>query len=231
MMKRAFDIVGALVLLAVLSPLFLLVAVWMKYESRGPVLCRERRAGRGGLPFRTFKFRVLHASSAALCGTSTPRNDPQLSASGRLMRRFRIHELPQLLNVLRGEMSLVGPGPELVDRVDSLSGSDKRLLNLRPGMTDWASLWNSDEASSLAGAPDRELAYDRFIRPRKLRLQKYYLENRSLGMDLKILTFTVLRVINRQFLPRELHNFPTFGELRAEVLCLESSAMIRKHAA
>ncbi len=217
MLKRAFDIVASLVGLVLLSPLFLLLAIWIKLDSPGPVFYRGLRAGRGGKPFAIYKFRSLVANADKIGGPSTSEDDPRLTRSGRFIRRFKLDELSQLINVLKGDMSLVGPRPEVVDKAAAFSAAARRTLSIRPGITDWASIWNADEGGVLAGTPDPDAAYDAVIYPTKLRLQLYYLDNRSFLADLKIILYTFLRILRKNWTPKELAGYPTFDELRRQV--------------
>jgi lipopolysaccharide/colanic/teichoic acid biosynthesis glycosyltransferase len=130
-----------------------------------------------------------------LGGPSTADDDPRVTRVGRLIRKYKIDELPQLINVLKGEMSFVGPRPEVKHYVDMFSEEEKGILTVRPGITDWASLWNPDEGAILAGSPDPEKAYMEKIRPTKLRLQLKYVRERSLWADLKIVFFTAKTVL------------------------------------
>jgi lipopolysaccharide/colanic/teichoic acid biosynthesis glycosyltransferase len=128
-----------------------------------------------------------------------------------------LDELSQLINVLRGDMSLVGPRPEVMEKVECFDAEARKTLEVRPGITDWASIWNSDEGGVLAGAPDPDQAYEKVIFPTKLKLQLVYLQTRSFFGDLKIIIYTGLRVVRKNWTPRELRGYPTFAELRAEV--------------
>jgi len=217
MLKRAFDILASAAGLIVLSPLFLAIAVWIKLDSRGPVFYRGWRAGRGGRPFRIVKFRSMVTEADRRGGPTTSDDDPRLTRSGRFIRRLKLDEFSQLVNVLLGQMSLVGPRPEVVDKVQCYSGEERRVLAVRPGITDWASIWNSDEGAVLAGAPDPDQAYEKVIRPTKLKLQLDYCRNRSFLVDLKIILFTLIKIFRRGFVPKELRQYPTFEQLRAEV--------------
>src|SRR5262245_27286832 len=170
-MKRLFDIAVALAGLVVLSPVLIAVAAWIKFDSRGPVFYRGRRVGLRGSPFRIFKFRTMVVNADRIGGSSTSNDDPRITRAGKVLRRHKLDELPQLLNVLIGDMSLVGPRPEVEHYVQMFTEDEKAILTVRPGITDWASLWNPDEGSVLAGSPDPEKAYLEKVRPGKLRLQ------------------------------------------------------------
>lgn len=231
MSKRIFDMIAAALGLLLFSPLLLLVAIWIKRDSPGPVFYRGRRAGRGGIPFAMLKFRSMVTDADRMGGPTTAGNDSRITPSGRFVRKYKVDELPQLINVLRGEMSLVGPRPEVVHKVDAYSWQERRILALRPGITDWASIWNSDEGGVLAGAPDADNAYERVIRPGKLQLQLYYLETRTFWGDLKIIAATVIRIFYKSWTPTEIRDYPTFAELRADVARLVATEQIYRRAA
>jgi lipopolysaccharide/colanic/teichoic acid biosynthesis glycosyltransferase len=217
MAKRLFDVVASLFGLIVFSPILLAIAAWIKLDSPGPVFYRGRRAGRHGRPFGIFKFRSMVAGADKVGGPSTSGDDGRVTRSGRFIRRFKLDELSQLLNVLAGDMSLVGPRPEVVDKVDRYSPEEKQILALRPGITDWASIWNCDEGGLLEGTPDADEAYEIFLRPTKLELQLHYCRTRTFWSDAKIILYTVIKVIRKRWVPRELRGYPTFDELRFEV--------------
>jgi lipopolysaccharide/colanic/teichoic acid biosynthesis glycosyltransferase len=217
MLKRLFDIAASLTGLIVFSPLLLFIAVWIKRDSPGPVFYRGRRAGRNGKPFGIFKFRSMVTNADKIGGPSTSGDDPRVTRSGRFVRKFKLDELSQLINVLIGDMSLVGPRPEVVDKAEKFDEQARRTLAVRPGITDWASIWNSDEGGVLAGAPDPDAMYEKVIFPTKLKLQLYYLDTRSFFGDIKIIFCTVLRIVRSDWIPRELKEYPTFAQLRGEV--------------
>jgi len=196
-LKRMFDLLVSSAGLLVSSPLLLLLALWIKLDSEGSVFYRGVRVGRHGRLFRIFKFRTMVVNAERIGGPSTSDNDPRITRVGRLLRKYKLDELPQLVNVLKGEMSLVGPRPEVQMYVDLYSEEEKAILSIRPGITDWASLWNSDEGAILAGSPDPEKTYQEEIRPRKIRLQLEYVRRRSLGVDLQIMLKTLAVVLSR----------------------------------
>ncbi|MEV6342707.1 sugar transferase [Actinoplanes sp. NPDC051851] len=190
--KRAMDIaVAATVLLA--STPAAIAAVWMiKREDGGPILYRGIRIGRGGRPFAMLKFRSMVIDAARLGSASTADDDPRLTRTGRMLRRWKLDELPQLVNVLAGDMSLVGPRPQVASDVARYTDRERRLLDVRPGITDWSSILFRDEGGILAGHDDVDRAYDELIRPRKIQLGLEYVDRRSLGTDLRILGLTAL---------------------------------------
>ncbi|MCU0968062.1 MAG: sugar transferase [Rubrivivax sp.] len=188
MAKRLFDLVGAAVLLLLLAPLGLAVALWIKLDSPGPVFFRQERVGRHGVPFRIHKFRTMVADAASRGGALTVGADPRITRAGRWLRRTRLDELPQLIDVLQGTMSLVGPRPE-VPRYVALypPALRERALAVRPGITDPASLEFADEAERLARADDPEREYVERILPAKLQRAAEYAERATLASDLVVL--------------------------------------------
>jgi len=217
MPKRLFDIVASSMGLILCSPFLLAIAIWIKLDSPGPVFYRGKRAGRGGKPFGIFKFRSMVTDADKIGGPSTSDDDPRVTRSGRFIRRFKLDELSQLINVLLGQMSLVGPRPEVVHKVEEFTEEERRTLQLRPGITDWASIWNSDEAGVLEGAPDPDEAYEKILRPTKRRLQLYYCDTRNLAVDVKIIVYTLLRIVRKKWVPKELKEYPSFEQLRGDV--------------
>jgi len=197
MVKRLFDIIFSLSGLILTSSLFLVIAVLIKLESPGPVFYRGVRVGRDGKLFRIFKFRTMVKNAEKMGGPSTAADDPRLLKIGKFLKKFQLDELPQLINVLKGEMSLVGPRPEVPFYVNMMSdGERKIILSVRSGMTDYASLWNFREGEILKGSADPEKAYVEKIRPEKIRLQMKYVKNRSFLLDLKIIIKTILKIFN-----------------------------------
>jgi lipopolysaccharide/colanic/teichoic acid biosynthesis glycosyltransferase len=188
-MKRAFDIVASALALLLLSPFLAAVAVAIRLTSRGPVLFRGRRVGRNGIPFTICKFRTMRNGGAA--GAAITRgNDPRVTRLGRLLRRLKIDELPQLINVIKGEMSIVGPRPEDESYVALYSAEQQKVLAVRPGLTSIASVAYSDEEELLRGE-DWHDRYVNEIMPAKLRLELDYLRRRSFAGDLGIVLRTV----------------------------------------
>ncbi len=195
MLKRTFDLSLALGALVLLSPLLLVVAAVIKLEDGGPVFYRGVRVGRGGVPFRIFKFRTMVVDADRLGGPSTADDDPRITKPGTWLRRSKLDELPQLLNVLSGEMSFVGPRPEVAQEVALYSDEERTLLSVRPGITDWASIRFYDEGAILRGATDPHETYRRVIRPEKMRLALEYVRTASLGTDFRIVVATLRAVV------------------------------------
>src|SRR5712692_9945413 len=204
-MKRLFDVIASSAGLVVLLPLLAVLAIVLKRESTGPVFYRGLRAGRYGKPFRIFKFRTMVVNADKIGGPTSSADDPRITRVGNFLRRYKLDELPQLLNVLKAEMSLVGPRPEVLQYVAMFNTEEKAILSVPPGITDWASIANSDEGARLAGSPDPEKTYLEEIRPEKIRLQLEYVRRRSFGTDMKILldTFKVLMFKQRSMAQME----------------------------
>ncbi|MEW6556112.1 MAG: sugar transferase [Elusimicrobiota bacterium] len=196
-MKRLFDIIFSFLGLLILSPLFLLVGILIKKEDRGPVFYRGVRVGRHGVTFRMFKFRTMVVDADKIGASSTADDDPRLLKVSKFLRKYKLDELPQLINVLKGEMSFVGPRPEVPFYVDMFSDDEKKILTVKPGITDWASLWDSDEGAILAGSLDPEKAYQEKIWPEKKRLQLKYVKKHSFWIDSVIIFKTIFKVLNR----------------------------------
>ncbi|MEO0529249.1 MAG: sugar transferase [Planctomycetota bacterium] len=223
MLKRTLDIGLSLVGLTLLAPVLVATAAWIKLDSPGPVFYRGRRGGLGGRPFDMLKFRSMVTNADKIGGPTTSGNDPRMTRSGRFVRRWKLDELPQLINVVRGEMSLVGPRPEVVHKVEQYTPEEQKVLTIRPGITDWASIWNADEGGVLAGATDADAAYEAVIRPWKMKLQLAYADGGSTKTDLRILACTLLRIAGKRIAPPELVGYPTFDELREAVLSRETT--------
>lgn len=193
-MKRVFDIFASGVGLLLLSPLFLLVAVWIKLDSPGPVFYRQVRVGRYNRDFRIFKFRSMRVGSDKGSLVTIGGRDPRVTRSGYFIRKFKIDELPQLINVFIGDMSLVGPRPEVRHYVDYWTKEQLHVLDVRPGITDPASIKFRNENELLENAEDPENYYIEVIMQEKLRLYLEYVEKQSFWYDLKLIfqTFWVI---------------------------------------
>ena len=206
-MKRLLDIWVSLIALAVLSPLLILIAILVKVSSRGPVLYRGVRVGLNGRDFQMLKFRSMVPDAESLGGSATANDEPRLTGVGRALRKLKLDELPQFINVLQGDMSLVGPRPEVRKYVNMYTPEQEPILTVKPGITDWASIWNSDEGTVLEGSLDPEAEYERVIRPAKLAMQLRYVETHNTLTDVRILSYTLFKLINRNWSPRELSEY------------------------
>ena len=192
MLKRGFDIVGSALGLLLLLPVLLACALAVRLDSRGPVLFRQERIGRSGRPFTILKFRTMVDRPQGDGPLITATNDPRVTGVGRWLRRTKLDELPQLINVLRGEMSLVGPRPEAGRYVALYPDAVRDLvLSVRPGITDEASILFRNESELLARAEDPDAYYVSELLPRKLEIHARYARHRSLAGDLRILARTL----------------------------------------
>jgi lipopolysaccharide/colanic/teichoic acid biosynthesis glycosyltransferase len=195
--KRAFDLVLATVGLIVLSPVLIAIAVWVKVDSPGPALFRQERVGRYGRPFTMLKFRSMRPAPRGGGPLLTAADDARITRAGRFLRRTKLDELPQLFNVVRGEMSLVGPRPEVARYVALYPPAVReQVLSVRPGITDDAALVYRDE-SALLGSGDAEAVYVSTILPRKLELYQRYVAEQSLRTDLRLILRTLRALIRR----------------------------------
>ncbi len=191
MAKRLFDIVFSIIGLILFSPLFLLFAVLIKIEDGGSVFYRGERVGLEGKRFWVFKFRSMVTDAEQLGVSSTSNSDSRITQCGSLLRKYKLDELPQLINVLRGEMSLVGPRPQVAWAVALYSEKEQELLNVLPGMTDYASIRFRNEGEILRASTDPDQDYLEKIAPEKIRLGLEYVQNPSLCVDLKIIVATI----------------------------------------
>lgn len=195
--KRIFDLFFALPGLLLLSPLFLVIAFWIKLDSAGPVFFRQERVGLNEKIFHIYKFRTMCLDAESKGRQITVGEDPRITPSGRFLRRFKLDELPQLLNVIKGEMSLVGPRPEVLRYVSLYpAGVRERVMSVRPGITDYASIEYRDENSVLGRAADPEKAYIEEIMPIKLKYYERYVAERSLWIDFKLIIATLRALIH-----------------------------------
>jgi lipopolysaccharide/colanic/teichoic acid biosynthesis glycosyltransferase len=199
MTKRLFDVVVSAIALLLLLPLLVVIAIWIKTDSSGPVVFRQTRVGRDGREFRIHKFRTMHVD-APKCGPGvTVGQDPRVTRAGRFLRRYRLDELLQLIDVLIGKMSLVGPRPELPKFIAAYPEDvRRRVLSVRPGITDWASIYFTEESELLANASDPERVYVDEILPIKQRYYLEYVAKRSFLGDLAIILATFRKLLSRR---------------------------------
>ncbi len=196
-MKRAFDFICALLGLALLSPLLAAVALAIWIEDRRSPFYFGRRVGRGETRFRMVKFRTMIVDAWKTGVSSTAAGDARITRTGRLLRRAKLDELPQLWNVLSGEMSLTGPRPQVEADASLYTDEERRLFRVRPGITDLASIVFADEGEILAGAADPDLTYNQIIRPWKSRLGLLYLERATMATDLRVILWTIGNAVSR----------------------------------
>ena len=195
-MKRAFDIIVAAIGLVVLMPLLALVALVIKLDSHGPILFKQERIGKGFRPFLIYKFRTMVKDAPALGSPITFGNDSRITRAGRFLRKVKLDELPQLINVLKGDMSFVGPRPEVHQYVEIYRGDYAEILSVRPGITDLASLKYRDEAAILGQSETSEAEYVGRVLPDKIKLAKEYIHRSSLIFDLSVIWRTVFKIFD-----------------------------------
>jgi len=197
MLKRIVDIAGSAIGLILLSPVLIIIALLVKLDSKGPVFFMQTRIGKNLKEFRLFKFRTMTTGSESKGQLTVGAKDNRITKVGYNLRKYKLDELPQLLNVLIGEMSLVGPRPEVPKYVNLYNAEQKKVLNVKPGITDYASIEYSNENELLAKAENPEQFYIDQIMPAKLDLNLKYIREKSFITDLKIIWMTVVKVFVR----------------------------------
>lgn len=195
MLKRGFDIVFSLLGLIMLSPILLLIAILIKLDSKGPVLFIQGRVGRHNKDFDIYKFRTMRTKSEKKGLLTLGNNDSRVTKVGYLLRRYKIDEFPQLVNILKGDMSFVGPRPELRYYVNFYGEDNMDVFSVRPGMTGLASLKYRNEVELLKAADDPEDFFINTVIPDKLKYNKTYIEKRSFLFDLKLISLTFFKVL------------------------------------
>jgi lipopolysaccharide/colanic/teichoic acid biosynthesis glycosyltransferase len=181
-LKRVFDLFLAAVGLMILSPIFFILAFWIKLDAPGPVFFRQVRVGLNGKPFRIYKFRTMVADAETKGRQITVKEDPRITKSGRFLRRYKLDEFPQLINVFLGDMSLVGPRPEVPCYVELFKDAYEAVLQVKPGITDYAAIEFSNEEEILKRYARPEEGYVKEVLPRKIKLYRKYLTNRGFGL-------------------------------------------------
>jgi lipopolysaccharide/colanic/teichoic acid biosynthesis glycosyltransferase len=197
-MKRLFDFSAAFIGLLVLSPLLVVLCALVWFQDRHSPFYIPNRVGRGGKPYRMIKLRSMVVRADASKVDSTANNDPRITMIGRVIRRCKFDEIPQLWNVVVGDMSLVGPRPNVSRETDLYTAEEKRLLSARPGITDISSIVFADEGSILEGRADPDLAYNQLIRPYKSRLGLLYVDNAGVILDVRLIFLTLRSALNRR---------------------------------
>ncbi|MEJ6483222.1 sugar transferase [Nostoc punctiforme UO1] len=195
MAKRIFDLLFALIGILILSPLFFTIAIWIKLDSPGNVLFRQIRIGRFGREFSIYKFRTMVADAESRGKQITVAKDSRITRSGQFLRKYKLDELPQLFNVIKGEMSLVGPRPEVPKYVAYYTAEQRRVLDVLPGITDPASIKFRNESELLKDTANSEYVYINEIMPQKLELNMQYLGQDNLGFALFIILKTLQKVM------------------------------------
>lgn len=202
-MSRLFDVVFSVLGLLILFPVFLILYLLIVLESRGGGFYVQSRVGRNGKDFRLYKFRSMHIGADKKGLITVGGRDPRMTKTGVFLRRFKLDELPQLFNVLRGDMSLVGPRPELRYYVDMYTPEQRKVLTVRPGITDYASIEYVDENRILGSAVDPQQAYLKEIMPHKILLNMRYIEAQSLNEYFKVIFLTLWHIVKRNKKPEE----------------------------
>ena len=197
-MKRLFDLGASFFGLILLTPIFVLSALWIKIDSRGPIFFRQERVGFQGVPFRIHKFRTMILDAEKIGKQITVGADSRITAVGNFLRKYKLDELPQLIDVLVGDMSLVGPRPEVPKYIDCYSDDEKYdVLSVKPGITDNASIEFRDENELLASSDDSEAAYINEVLPKKIALYRQYVRERSFFGDVAIIFKTIFLIIKK----------------------------------
>ena len=196
--KRTFDLVFAIIALLLLSPFFFLGSLLAKFQSKGPVFYKAKRVGKDEAVFEMYKFRTMVVNADTLGGSLTTYRDTRITRIGRFLRWTKLDELPNLINVIKGEMSLIGPRPEAPDYVKYYTEVQKQVLQVKPGMTGPSQLANRDEEEKLKGQQDAEHYYITELMPKKLALDLHYVATQSIASDIGWLLKTVWVVIVRR---------------------------------
>jgi lipopolysaccharide/colanic/teichoic acid biosynthesis glycosyltransferase len=196
MIKRLFDIIASFIGLILVSPVFIFISIFILLDSRGGIFYRQKRVGKAGKDFLLFKFRSMHTDADKRGLITVGARDPRVTKIGYYLRKYKLDELPQLLNVLFGDMSLVGPRPEVRKYVDMYNQDQLRVLNVKPGITDYASIEYSNENEILASVSDPDKAYIEEIMPAKLQLNMKYIKESGLITDFKIILLTLKKIIS-----------------------------------
>lgn len=197
LIKRFFDLSAATMGLVIISPILFCIALCIWIEDRGPVFYRGRRIGLHGKPFRIFKFRTMVVNAETLGPSSTSEDDPRITRIGKFLRKYKLDELPQLINVLKGEMSIVGPRPQVQWAVDLYTPQEREILSVRPGISDMASIMFANEEEILKGSLDPDRDYMEKIHPEKMRMSLEYVRNRSFAGDMKVIALTISAILEK----------------------------------
>jgi lipopolysaccharide/colanic/teichoic acid biosynthesis glycosyltransferase len=184
-------VIGILILL----PLFIVIALLITIDSKGGIFYIQQRIGKNGKPFGLYKFRTMHTDADKKGLLTVGGRDPRITKTGYWLRKYKLDELPQLFNVLKGDMSIVGPRPEVKKYTDLYNDEQRKVLSVKPGITDYASIEYVDENELLAKAENPEETYVNIIMPHKLELNKKYIENNNLITDIKIILLTIKKII------------------------------------
>jgi lipopolysaccharide/colanic/teichoic acid biosynthesis glycosyltransferase len=198
MIKRFFDILFSSIGLIISLPVFIILAFAISLESRGGIFYRQERIGKNFKPFKLYKFRSMYSGSDKKGLLTVGEKDTRITKTGYFIRKYKLDELAQLINVLKGDMSLVGPRPEVKKYVELYNDEQKKVLLVKPGITDYASIEYFNENKLLENSPNPEKTYIEEIMPHKLSLNLKYIQEQSLLTDVKIILKTILKIINRK---------------------------------
>jgi len=196
-MKRIFDILFSFCILIILLPIILIISLIIYLYDKGPVFYKAPRVGKNGKLFKMYKFRTMVKNADKIGPSSTTKSDNKITKVGKFLRKTKLDELPQFINVLLGEMSIVGPRPDVKQFTDLFTEEEKIILSVKPGITDYASIWNSNEAKILEGSDDPDKTYMEVIWPEKKQLQIKYVKERSFTTDIKIIILTLLALLKK----------------------------------
>ena len=196
-MKRIFDILFSSFILLCFLPFGLIISFLIAFSSPGGIFYRQERIGKGGIPFFILKFRSMRTDSDTKGKLTVGMRDPRITSIGFFIRKYKLDEFPQFVNVLKGEMSVVGPRPEVKEYVDLYNEDQRKVLQVKPGITDYASLYYFKENELLAQSIDPQKTYIEEIMPAKLKLNKKYLENPTVFHDLKIIFKTFAKILTK----------------------------------
>lgn len=196
-MKRIFDIVASGIGLILLSPLFIILTIWIKCDSIGPVFYKQVRVGRNNMDFQLFKFRSMCVGSDKKGFITVGGHDPRITRSGYYIRKYKLDEFPQLINVFKGDMSLVGPRPEVRKYVDMYTEEQMHVLDVRPGITDLASIRYRNENELLERVNDPDKYYVEVIMPDKLRINLEYVARHSFTFDIRLIFQTFRAIVSK----------------------------------
>lgn len=192
--KRGFDFITSTIGFLLISPILLIIAVLIKITSKGPILFKQKRVGKNALVFNILKFRTMVVDAEKVGRQITVGNDSRITKVGIFLRKYKLDELPQLINVIKGDMSLVGPRPEVPKYVELYNENQKRVLEVRPGITDYASIEYRDENSILGNVENPEEYYINIIMPHKIDLNMEYIENNNVFIDIAIIFKTIFNI-------------------------------------
>jgi len=195
--KRIFDVATSIIGLIVLLPFFIIIAILIKLNDKGPIFYKQKRIGQNFKPFELLKFRTMIVNADKIGPAVTKDGDPRITKIGKFLRKTKLDELPQLWNVIRGDMSIVGPRPEVEKYIQYYKDDYKEILKVRPGITDYATIKFRNEEEILSKYDDTESAYIKYVLPEKIKLYKTYIKEISFLTDLKIIFWTLWRIVSK----------------------------------